>query len=42
MYRIWLLISAAVLAAVLGCHRPASGEEPAPRPAAAPATPARG
>ncbi|MFF0598088.1 hypothetical protein [Streptomyces antibioticus] len=42
MYRIWLLISAVLLAAVLGCDLPASGAEPAPSPAAAPSAPARG
>lgn len=35
MYRIWLLISVAVLVAVLGCDRPASGAESAPSPAPA-------
>lgn len=35
MYRILFLISAAVLVAVLGCDRPASGTEPVPSPAAA-------
>jgi hypothetical protein len=42
VYRIWLLITAALLLGVLGCDRPASGAEPAPSPAPAPVAPAEG
>ncbi|MFI1030767.1 hypothetical protein [Streptomyces sp. NPDC020951] len=42
MYRIWFLLSAALLVAVLGCDRPASGAEPAPSPGPAVTAPAQG
>lgn len=41
MYRIWLLLTVALLWAVLGCNRPASSAEPAPSPGPFPAAPAQ-
>lgn len=42
MYRMWLLLSAVLMAVVLalaGCQRPASGAVPRPSPDTAPAAP---
>jgi hypothetical protein len=36
VYRIWLLLTVALLWAILGCDLPASGTQPAPAPAPVP------